>query len=98
MDYGAGRIHEIICAIKDNYKVASVSSLSTKVRLNCLCESLRLSTRQFDNLIANNSAVLRTIKGHVFELVFDHLLTANGYESAEVGGDKGFNIGLMLGN
>lgn len=88
MDYGTGRISEIISALKNHYKVTSIGQLPPKKKLDSLCEASQLTSKQLDELIVNNSAVLRTIKGHAFEVVFDHLLSINGYIVKEVGGDK----------
>lgn len=85
--FGTGRIAEIISAVKSHYKVASVSDLSTELKVTCLSKVLQLSPADLDNLITDNSPVFRTVKGHVFETVFDSLVKEAGYEIEEIGGD-----------
>lgn len=63
--------------------------ISTNQKLRALCSAMQLSPLDLDNIISNNSAVLRTVKGHSFEYVFDQIMTQNGINSQEVGGDSG---------
>lgn len=86
--YGTGRIGEVIEGLKKLYKIESIAQLNTKQKLDILCDILQLSYKQFDRLIANNSPVYRTIKGHAFETIFDHLVINSGYNIKDVGGDK----------
>jgi hypothetical protein len=86
--YGTGSIKEIISALKKQYEVNSVKELTEKQKLDCLCHILQLTYSQLDQLIALNSPVFRTVKGHVFEAIFDHLVEACGQEVIEVGGDE----------
>lgn len=85
--YGTGRIGEIISSLKERHGVDSVKLLDTNQKLNGLRETLQFESSQFDDLIADNSPVLRPVKAHAFESVFDLLLRHNGYEVTEVGGD-----------
>lgn len=91
---GTGRINDILNALKTTYKVDATRSLSEDIKLNALLTALQLSRSDFDNLIADNSPVFRTIKGHAFEIVFEYLVTANGHKVVDVGGDG--NIDLIV--
>lgn len=84
----SGRIKEIINDLKNSYSSESIASIDTKIKLDFICKVLQLSIEDFDNLLASHSAVFRTIKGHVFEAVFDLIIVNNGYDVVEVGGDK----------
>lgn len=86
--YGTGRIHEIIDALQKQYNCDSMDDISVKNKLDALCVNVGLDYNEFDDLIMDNSPVLRTVKGHVFETFFDALLRSNGYEVKEIGGDK----------
>jgi len=97
LEFGTGRIAEIIEYLKSKYTVNFVRELSTRQKLDTLCEFLQLSHQQFDRLIVSYPPVLRTIKGHVFENVFVHLVSDNGYEVVEVGGDNGIDL-IVNGN
>ena len=88
LDFGTGRINEVISALEANYGINHISELSTKTKLDCACMLLCCSYDEFDQLIACNSPVLRTVKGHAFEIFFDLLMKINGYVSKEVGGDN----------
>nr|ADR73001.1 BsrBI [Geobacillus stearothermophilus] len=88
-EFGTGRIADIIRALKDYYGVESLENLTHSQKLDGLCKALQFTPSQLDRLIAQNSPVLRTIKGHAFERVFDEILKMNGYEVTEVGGDSG---------
>lgn len=87
--FGTGNISEIINALKKQYEVDSVKQLTERQKLDCLCYVLQFTDTQFDQLIALNSPVYRTVKGHVFEAIFDHLMYSCGQEVIEVGGDTG---------
>lgn len=86
--YGTGRIHEIIDCLLKYYKCKSIIDVSTKAKLDLLCRNLDLSYSEFDDLIIDNSPVLRTVKGHVFETFFDTLLKKSGFDVKEIGGDQ----------
>ena len=75
-----GRITNIINALKSYYKVNEISELTTSQKLFGLTESIQLTNHQLDKLIAHTPQVLRTIKGHAFEVVFDIILKENGYD------------------
>ena len=85
--YKLGRISDIINALKETFKTSSLTSISTAQKLEILCDALGLSIEQFDSLIADNSPVLRTIKGHAFEVAFERILKTNNVPVMEVGGD-----------
>ena len=86
-DFGFGRISEIIAALLKQYNVKSVSQIPTKDKVEALCYSVGLSIGELDSMIANNSPVLRSVKGHCFEVAFERLLAQNGYQVKDVGGD-----------
>ncbi len=85
---GTGRISEIIAALLNHHKVSSTRELSPEIKLKTLLFILQLSASEFDSLIADNSPVFRTIKGHTFEVVFEYLVSSAGYSVIDVGGDK----------
>jgi hypothetical protein len=91
---GTGRIGEIMSALRKVYKVESTRELSEKIKLNALLTALQLSAHELDSIIADNSPVFRTIKGHAFEVVFEYLIKSTGYEVIYVGGDG--NIDLIV--
>ena len=91
---GTGRIGNILTALKMVYKVNSTRELSEEIKLEVLLTALQLNAKDFDSLIADNSPVFRTIKGHAFEIVFEYLITSSGYEVIDVGGDE--NIDLIV--
>ena len=102
--YGTGRIGEIIDSLELRYG-KKVSDLDVGIKSHALTESLGLSICQFDALIAMNSPVLRTVKGHAFESFFDALLRKSGVDVKEVGGDNavdrevnGFTLQLKTPN
>ncbi len=86
-DIGTGRISEIINYLKQRKEVESVSDISPRIKLVALCQSLQITCRQFDRLLSENSPVLRTIKGHAFEAVFDEIVEHNNHIVEEIGGD-----------
>ena len=86
--YGSGRIAEIITHLLTESCEDHIEDISVKKKVSALCEALDLSASELDNLILDNSPVLRTVKGHVFETYFDTLLRTNGYEVTEIGGDN----------
>lgn len=89
---GLGRIQNIIHALKTYYNVESISELSVEVKLKALCLSIGLNIKQFDSMIANNSPVLRTVKGHAFEVTFERILTYNNIQVSDVGGDSDIDL------
>lgn len=84
--YGTGRIHEIIDSIESRYGKRIAEVLDQDL-LQELCTAMQFSPESFDDLIADNSPVMRTVKGHVFETFFDEILREGGYSSEVVGGD-----------
>ncbi len=86
MDYGTGRIGEIINALKDKFS-ADIIDIPAEAKLSALCEVTQLTSLDFDKLISENSPVLRTVRGHTFESFFDNLIRQSGHEITEVGGD-----------
>lgn len=82
-----GRISQIIASLLSIHSAKSLAALTEAQKLTALCEGLDFTPAQLDDLIADNSPVLRTIRGHAFELFFDHLLAQSGYTSEKRGGD-----------
>lgn len=87
--FGTGNISKIISYLKIKYSTTDITDIPTKEKLYALCEVVQLSFKEFDQLIAYNSPVLRTVKGHAFEVVFDYIIRENGYKVTEIGGDGG---------
>ncbi len=89
---GTGRIGEILSALKKIHKVKSTRELSKKIKLNALLTALQITVSELDSIIADNSPVFRTIKGHAFEIVFEYLVKSAGVEVINVGGDKSVDL------
>ena len=87
VDFGTGRISEIISALILYFKVESIEDLRVEQKLTFICHVLQMPPERFDKLIAENSPVLRTVQGHVFETVFDHIMSHANYEVTKIGGD-----------
>jgi hypothetical protein len=85
--YGSGRIGEIISFLETKYS-KPVKEIEVEIKLAALCDSLQITFSEFDELISENSPVLRTVKGHCFESYFDKLMAINGVVVEEVGGDN----------
>ena len=84
--YGTGRIGDIIYSIESRYE-KRIAEVLDRDLLQELCTAMQFSPKSLDDLIANNSPVMRTVKGHVFETFFDEILREGGYSSEVVGGD-----------
>ena len=84
---GTGRISDLIRHLKIKYGVSDIKILTPQNKIDILCQALQLKASQLDDLISSNSPVLRTIKGHTFEVVFEYVLTKNGYVAGITGGD-----------
>jgi hypothetical protein len=93
---GTGRIGEIMSALKTIHGVESTRDLSESVKLDALLTTLQLKASELDSIIADNSPVFRTIKGHAFEIVFEYLIQSSGFDVTDVGGDG--NIDLIVNN
>lgn len=91
---GTGRIGEIISALRKVHNVESIRDLPEKIKLDALLMALQLTAKEFDSIIADNSPVFRTIKGHAFEIVFEYLVKAAGFDVTDVGGDG--NVDLIV--
>ncbi len=87
MDYGTGRIKDVIDGLQADHPGTPVRDIPAPVKLHAVCESLLLTPTALDNLIVDNSPVLRTVKGHAFEAFFDQLMADNQVVVEEVGGD-----------
>jgi hypothetical protein len=86
IDFGTGRIAEIINTIQQIEK-KEIKNISAEKKLEYLCFCLQMPISVFDNMITQNPPVLRTIKGHVFEVYFDNFMIDNGIIVDEAGGD-----------
>ena len=84
---GTGRISEIRSAVETAFSSA-LEDLTTFQLVDALCVALQLDSEELDDLIANNSPVLRTVRGHAFEYYFDELLARSGIPSTTEGGDS----------
>ena len=84
--FGTGRIGDIIYSIESRYE-KTIAEVLDRDLLQELCTAMQFSSKSLDDLIANNSPVMRTVKGHVFETFFDEILREGGYSSEVVGGD-----------
>ncbi len=91
---GTGRINEIIDATKAVYQTDNLKEVPLEDRFEILHSSLGLSDKQFDSLIADNSPVFRTVKGHAFEAAFEHFVRTNGYDIEDVGGDGDVDLSV----
>lgn len=91
---GTGRIGDILSALKKIHRVESTRELSESVKLDALLTALQLKVEELDSIIADNSPVFRTIKGHAFEIVFEYLVQSAGFDVTYVGGDG--NVDLIV--
>lgn len=91
---GTGRISEIMTALRKVHNVESIRELSETIKLDSLLTALQLSEHELDSIIADNSPVFRTIKGHAFEIVFEYLIKSAGFDVTDVGGDG--NVDLIV--
>jgi hypothetical protein len=87
-----GRITDILSALKTFHQIENISELSDDAKLNILLTAIQLPVHTFDDLLANNPPVLRTIKGHAFEVVFKRILQLLGHPFTEVGGDSDIDL------
>ncbi len=88
----SGRISDIINALKKHHNGQPMSRIPTKDKIDALCSALDLNYDEFDTLIADNSPVLRTVKGHCFEVAMEYILSQNKIESEDVGGDSDIDL------
>lgn len=86
-----GRIEKIITVLEETYK-CPIHQISTINKLDALCEVLGFTYGELDLLIAKHSPVLRTVKGHCFEVAFERVLANNGYTTKDVGGDTDIDL------
>ena len=84
---GDGRIGDIIFALKTKYNTDDLSTIGASDKLDYLCGSLNFSRKEFDDMIASNSPVMRTVKGHAFEVAMEYIYNKNGISIQDVGGD-----------
>ena len=82
-----GRISDIIGALKCIYGKNALSTLDVHTKLTALCLTLGLDFNEFDRLIAENSPVLRPVKGIAFEVAFQRILESVRVPVQDVGGD-----------
>ena len=84
---GEGRICDIISALKIKHSTNDLKAIETKDKLDFMCAALNLSHTEFDCMIASNSPVLRTVKGHAFEVAMEYLYRNHGISVKDIGGD-----------
>lgn len=84
---GEGRICDIINALKIQHSTDDLETIEAKDKLDFMCAALNLSHTEFDCMIASNSPVLRTVKGHAFEVAMEYLYRNHGIPVRDVGGD-----------
>jgi hypothetical protein len=87
MDYGTGRINEVIDFLENKHN-KKITLIDVNVKVAALCDALKIDEKTLDHIIADHSPVLRTVKGHTFESFFDLLLRENNIAVKEVGGDQ----------
>ncbi len=83
-----GRIRDIIDSLEGTPPVRDIDNVPPGEKLRALCDSLEFTPEELDDLLSSHSQVVRTIKGHAFEVFFDHLMGANGLAIEKVGGDE----------
>lgn len=88
----SGRISDIINTLRNCHGGLPISGIPTKEKVKALCISLDLNYNELDSLIADNSPVLRTVKGHCFEVAMEKILYQNGIESRDIGGDSDIDL------
>ena len=91
---GKGRIADILSALYISNTTTDITTISESTKLDALLTTLQLSIESFDRLLADNSPVLRTVKGHAFETVLKRLFTSIGINTIDIGGDQ--NIDLIV--
>ncbi len=82
-----GRIGEIIEKIQLFYQLPLFEIDSDK-KIDFLCNTMNISRNDIDIIITAHQEVLRTIKGHAFEVVFDYFMNSNKVPCIDVGGDN----------
>lgn len=87
-----GRLYNVNYCLKEYYCTNDIHSLSDEDKLNIMCIAIGLDTETFDKMLADNSPVLRTVKGHAFEVAFEQMLKLNGYNTNNVGGDTDIDL------
>lgn len=89
---GEGRLVDIVNALFQKFDVSSLDNIKAEDKLAAMCCALDLSTEEFDSLIADNSPVLRTVKGHSFEVALETLLKQNQVPVQDIGGDSDVDL------
>lgn len=82
----SGRIGEIIDKAEIFFG-KKAGDVSPEITADILCEVMLMTRDDLDRVIAEHSEVVRTIKGHAFEAVFDAMMAVNDVECVEAGGD-----------
>lgn len=89
---GEGRLVDIVNALFHKFDVSSLDNITAEDKLAAMCCALDLSIGEFDSLIADNSPVLRTVKGHSFEVALETLLKQNKVPVQDIGGDSDVDL------
>lgn len=91
----AANINEISDLICNYYNVPSVAGIRTEDKLDALCIAEGISRQEMDEMIANNPPAIRTIKGHVFEVIFSKILQINDIPHVDIGGDTDVDFEIL---
>lgn len=91
----SARIAEISEFLCKYYKVENVAGIRTEDKLDALCIAAGVSRQEIDEMIAYNSQAIRTIKGHVFEIVFSKILQINDIPHKDIGGDTDIDFEIL---
>ena len=89
---GDGRLGSIVDALYHKFGVTSLNNIKAEDKLSAMCYALNISIDEFDSLIADNSPVLRTVKGHSFEVALETLLKQNQVSVQDIGGDSDIDL------
>lgn len=82
-----GRIEEISNTATAYYEVKKPNDLSAQQKLKALCVAANITPSLLDKIISTNIPVLRTVKGHAFEIVFNKIMNINDILCEDIGGD-----------
>lgn len=87
-----GEISQLICQY---YGARDVSGIRTEDKLDALCIAAGISRQEMDEMIAFNPPAIRTIKGHVFEVIFSKILQINDIPHNDIGGDTDVDFEIL---
>ena len=87
-----GRIGEIISKACEYYNVSRITQLTDKQKLDFLCATSQIDSTSLDEIVANSPEVMRTVKGHTFEVVFEKMMALNNITCDDIGGDSDVDL------